>query len=211
MAANLASSLDVPTIHRQYDWKVDTEQVEIDNRLGERIAKGDELAFSAFHRRWWGYALNYVKGRMYYHDHHDSEEVTSDIFQSIWELTTEGEWEYGAYVQFFHAILKRRAAWRSANLTRRRRCRIVRENEWFYTTSRASDMEREVENDTLSDAISEALLMLTPKQRLAFILHYREGYTQSETGRILGLKPRMAQKHLQNVRDRLREMLADWR
>jgi len=54
-----------------------------------------------------------------------------------------------------------------------------------------------------------ALEQLSPKQRAAAVLHFRDGYTLSETADIIGSTTAAVGVHLNRARKRLRDLLGD--
>ena len=54
----------------------------------------------------------------------------------------------------------------------------------------------------------EAILSLPANQRAAVHLHYYEGYTSEEIGRILGQRPGTVRSHLNRAREALRRYLS---
>jgi RNA polymerase sigma factor (sigma-70 family) len=54
-----------------------------------------------------------------------------------------------------------------------------------------------------------ALPRLTPKQRIAIVLHYHVGYSLKEVAKITGSTPSAVGVHLHRGRKRLRELLGD--
>ena len=63
--------------------------------------------------------------------------------------------------------------------------------------------------DTDSRELVEAILALPANQRAAVHLHYYEGYTSEEIGRILGQRPGTVRSHLSRARDALRRYLTN--
>ena len=57
--------------------------------------------------------------------------------------------------------------------------------------------------------LMEAILALPASQRAAVHLHYYEGYTSEEIGRILGQRPGTVRSHLSRARDALRRYLSE--
>jgi len=54
-----------------------------------------------------------------------------------------------------------------------------------------------------------ALAMLSPKQRAAAVLHFRDGYTLAEVAELIGSTPSAVGVHLHRARKRLHELLGD--
>ncbi len=59
-------------------------------------------------------------------------------------------------------------------------------------------------------AISDALVQLPERQRLAFILHHYDGYTFNEIGSIMGITTGAAKAHHYHAIRKLRKLLKDW-
>jgi RNA polymerase sigma-70 factor, ECF subfamily len=57
--------------------------------------------------------------------------------------------------------------------------------------------------------LATALAELSPKQRAAALLHFRDGYTLSETAEIIGSTASAVGVHLHRARKRLRQRLGD--
>ena len=57
--------------------------------------------------------------------------------------------------------------------------------------------------------LAAALAELSPKQRAAAVLHFRDGYTLSETAEIIGSTTAAVGVHLNRARKRLRNLLGD--
>ena len=62
--------------------------------------------------------------------------------------------------------------------------------------------------DPLSE-LAAALAQLSPKQRAAAVLHYRDGYTAAEVADIIGSTTSAVGVHLHRARARLRDLLGD--
>jgi RNA polymerase sigma-70 factor (ECF subfamily) len=55
--------------------------------------------------------------------------------------------------------------------------------------------------------LMHALAKLSPKQRAAAVLHFRDGYTMSEVAEIIGSTTAAVGVHLHRARRRLRQLL----
>ena len=62
--------------------------------------------------------------------------------------------------------------------------------------------------DPLSE-LAAALAQLSPKQRAAAVLHYRDGYTAAEVADIIGSTTSAVGVHLHRAKARLRDLLGD--
>jgi RNA polymerase sigma-70 factor (ECF subfamily) len=57
--------------------------------------------------------------------------------------------------------------------------------------------------------LADALAQLSPRQRAAAVLHFRDGFTQSEIAELIGSTTSAVGVHLYRARARLRELLGD--
>jgi RNA polymerase sigma-70 factor (ECF subfamily) len=57
--------------------------------------------------------------------------------------------------------------------------------------------------------LADALAELSPKQRAAAVLHFRDGYTAAEVAEIIGSTTSAVGVHLHRAKARLRELLGD--
>jgi len=70
-------------------------------------------------------------------------------------------------------------------------------------------IERSYELPEAARELADALAQLSPKQRAAAVLHFRDGYTLAETARIIGSSPAAVGVHLHRAKARLRSILGD--
>jgi RNA polymerase sigma-70 factor (ECF subfamily) len=60
------------------------------------------------------------------------------------------------------------------------------------------------------DDLERAIALLSPRERAAVVLHYIEGYTQAETGKLMGVAEGTIKSLVHRARARLREQLEEW-
>lgn len=202
----------IPTGHGYgYDSDTDHTQIKIDDELGRGIAEGNEQAMEAFHRRWWRYTLNYVKGRVW--NFQDAEEIASDVFQSLWTATRAGRWRYGMFVRFFYGVLRRQVQFSNhqrAAIREQRRCEIYADMMNIGETPASSNPERTTMSKAFEDAFLEALLGLKPKPRMAFRLVHLDGYRRVDAAHIMGTRQAHMYQLLQKACQHLQKSLAGW-
>jgi RNA polymerase sigma-70 factor (ECF subfamily) len=75
--------------------------------------------------------------------------------------------------------------------------------------NRSSIVETSYEMPEPAYELVAALSKLSPKQRAAAILHFRDRYTAAEIAGLIGSTPSAVGVHLQRARARLRELLGD--
>ena len=203
---------------RGYDFNNDIDEIAIDNILGERMAAGDEQAFNLFAYRWRHYILNYVNRRIFNnYDPEDAAEITNDILHVVWTDTRAGCWQRGHFVWFFSNRLSVHTRWKLQRIGRKRR-RILRESEAFYEYNdrrvRQPSAVAETQRAMFEDDLSDALLELTPKERLAFMLVFVEGYTRTDIAKrkmIGDISRNTVSRYLDKACEHLQELLGDWR
>jgi len=70
-------------------------------------------------------------------------------------------------------------------------------------------VERSYEMPEPAAELVAALRRLSPKQRAAAVLHFRDGYTLAEVAEIIGSTPSAVGVHLNRARKRLRDLMGD--
>ena len=207
----MISDLSDMKISAGYDYcfRTEPEQAAIDNRLGEGIAAGDEQALGLFVNRWQKYTVS--RARRVSYNHHDAEEIANVIFLNLWKSTRAGKWQYGEFLKFFYCVMRYALMQAGQKMKRsRERDMLMREAEAEYLLEeRTSNLEEEVAADQFQESLEEALFELTFQQRITFILHYMEGYSLSETCRILNKSESTVTYHLQRARLQLQDTLKD--
>jgi RNA polymerase sigma-70 factor (ECF subfamily) len=141
---------------------------------------------------------------------HVYEEHGGKLWRALFLYTRDREVANDAVAEAFAQALRRgeelrspeRWIWRSAfriaagELSRRRR-----ENDQML------DMSYEVPEETAELLL--ALPRLTPKQRVAIVLHYYCDYSLQEVAKVMGSTPSAVGVHLYRGRKRLRKLLGD--
>ena len=180
------------------------------NTLAERMQAGDETAFEVFCHRWQGYISYRVSEKI--RNREDAEEITNGTLLKIWELTQRGYWDGSFdFVYFVLGIIKREIKWQRNKLCRRD-TKAQRSSEAYeYTPATVLVCESPTHYNELDAAVDAALLKLTERQRLAFILRYREGYKLREIGRILKAGRGGVHYYIKCARRNLQKLLADFK
>ncbi len=180
--------------------------------LGKRIAAGDETAFSEFYHHWRGYVLYRVREAIS-GNREDTEEIAADVFANLWRLTTDGKHWTGAagdcdYARFALGIIRIEIVYARSRLRKisEREAKIKAASYQVHYQSAKVDVGDEVVKGEFDAALDASLLKLTSRQRLAFLLRHREGYTLKRTSKIL--KVGCAHEHVATACRYLRRYLA---
>jgi RNA polymerase sigma-70 factor (ECF subfamily) len=133
-----------------------------------------------------------------------AEDVTQDAFVRAWRALPRFR-EEAKLETWFYRILVRRAA-------DHRRWRGVRERWASGADAEAAPARPQAPGDpALRRRIAAALDRLTRRQRECFVLIHLEGFTITETARLLGKPTGTVKSHLHRALAKLRLALADLR
>lgn len=155
--------------------------------LLQRIATGDETAFTTVFNHWHQQLGDYVfrlTGSVSF-----AEEIVQEAFVTLWtkrELLKEVD-NIGAYI---YRLCKNRTLNQLRNLARER----LRNASWVNITEQSSggpDLE------PFFQLIEEAVTKLPPQQQKAWILNRREGLMYEEVARQMQLSRETVKRHIQ--------------
>lgn len=164
---------------------MDTEKNDLEQRI--------QRLYRDHHRRVYCLALRLVSG-----DEVAAGEITQEVFVRAWRGLNGFRGE-AAVTTWLHKIAVRAAHtyWR-AEEQRRARFEI--------------DLNRRAASSlpNTDDHLERAIALLPARERAAVVLHYIEGYTQAETGQIMGVAEGTIKSLVHRARTRLREQLEKW-
>lgn len=192
--------------------------VEQTNTELARIAQsGDSCAFDILFQRNRGWV--YRRARRMFRSHEDAEDAVNDVFLKAWRKLGKWKGEGTTFEAWFGALCSntlidihrgRRAAKNQVH-------RLATESELNFLERHADFAEADPLTSLVSEElmlqIEDALLTMpvsSSRQRLAWILHYLEGYPYREVARILKVSPSTARAHGHRCNQKLRRSLQQW-
>ncbi len=173
-----------------------------DGDLIHRLRLGDESAFDAIFRRWYGPLVQLAERML--NDRGSAEETVQDVMLELWRrrdtLTITGSPQ--AYL--FQST-------RNRSLNRLRRIRVERREEFdtdALPTRRGADTgtyESEIDR-----ALREAIDSLPPRCREVFELNRMQGLKYAEVAEVLGVSVKAVEAQMGKALRALREKMAPW-
>jgi RNA polymerase sigma-70 factor (ECF subfamily) len=169
--------------------------------LVERLSGGDETALVDLYDRYAGFVYGLAVRTLV--DRQAAEDLTQDVFVSLWEHPDRIESGRGTLRGFLGTLTHRRAvdAVRREEARRRREARVARQDGDVPDVSEAV-----LRSDTTSK-VRTALETLPEAQRRALELAYFHGYTYRQVADALGIPEGTAKSRLRLALARIAESL----
>jgi RNA polymerase sigma-70 factor (ECF subfamily) len=169
--------------------------------LVERLTDGDETALVDLYDRYAGFV--YALAMRTLVDRQAAEDVTQDVFVSLWEHPEWIESGRGTLRGFLGTLTHRRAvdAVRREEARRRRESRVAREEGDVPDLAEAA-----LRSDT-TGKVRTALELLPDAQREALELAYFHGYTYRQVAIVLGIPEGTAKSRLRLALARIAQSL----
>jgi RNA polymerase sigma-70 factor (ECF subfamily) len=168
--------------------------------LIHRCQQGELAAFTElfrhFEARVYRLALTILR------DEHDAEDALQDVFLRVFKQIRSYQGA-SAFETWLTAILVNTCRDR----LRRRKVRFAISLDWLRDRSSDHDVARIVNQRQQQRQLWSMVDRLEEKYRLPVILHYHEGFSCDEVGRILDLPTRTIYSRLNTARVQLRRML----
>jgi len=177
---------------------------EPDKALVERCRNGDRAAFTIMVTRYQRPIYNAAFRVL------GNAEDASDVTQIVFLKISERLHEYDSQYKFFSWIY-RIAINESINLRRRSRREQPLDDEVDLEGPAADRPESQYENGQLSERIQRALMSMKADDRIVLTLRHFSDCSYREIGQILELEEKTVKSRLFEARQRLGELLKDFR
>jgi RNA polymerase sigma-70 factor (ECF subfamily) len=169
--------------------------------LVERLSDGDETALVDLYDRYSGFVYGLARRTLI--DRQAAEDVTQDVFVSLWEHPERIDSGRGTLRGFLGTLTHRRAveAIRREEARRRREARVARKE------GDVPDLVEAVLRSDSADRVHTALEVLPEEQRQALELAYFHGHTYRQVAIVLGIPEGTAKSRLRMALARIAESL----
>src|SRR5262245_24697145 len=169
--------------------------------LVERLSTGDETALADLYDRYAGFV--YALALRTLADRHAAEDVTQEVFVSLWEHPERIQPGRGTLRGFLGTLTHRRAV----DIIRREEARKRREERAGPEAAPPPDMAESVIRSDTSGRVRQALERLPEAQRRALELAYFHGHTYRQVAVALGIPEGTAKSRLRLALARIAEIL----
>lgn len=173
------------------------------DELMERVARGDQQAFSALYDVVAGPVLGVVRSLL--RDHAQSEEVTQEVLVEVWRTAARYRQDRGTAMNWVLTLAHRRAVDRvrsvEASVAREQKAALLARTPEF------DEVTEQVEARLEREQVRRCLRTLTELQRQAVTLAYYRGLTYREVAELLALPLGTVKTRLRDGLIRLRDCL----
>jgi len=172
-----------------------------DEKLVEKIAEGDEIAFQILIKRHESMALNIAY--RFIGNTHDAQDIAQEAFLRLFKNAQYYTPTAKVKTWFFRII---------ANLCIDflRKKKPLYYSELFDVPSEAAAPDIEAENAERQRIVQGAIQALPPNQRLALIFHHYEGFKYKEIAEMMGCSVKAVESLLVRANQNLRERLSKY-
>lgn len=172
-----------------------------DRLLAGRLRTGDDTALGELYDLHAGFvhglALRVIG------DKQAAEDVTQDVFVSLWQTPDRFDPERGSLRAFLGTLAHRR----SVDYIRREEARRRRETRTSNEPAVVSGVDESVLSSLSSSVVRDAVATLPPAQREALELAYFRGHTYRQVAEVLGIPEGTAKSRLRLALSRIAEAL----
>lgn len=178
--------------------------LDIEKELILKLMKGDKIAFS--------HLFSFYKSQVLYYcvhfvrDKEIAEDITQDIFLTIWEKKEELRVE-SSFSAFLYTIARNRIYDMFRSLSTRS---VLYEKLMEQAIDYVDDVEKSLEEKNLRELIAQAMEQLSPRQREIFELSRSKGLSHKEIAEQLGLSVFTVQDHIKHALEKIRTYLASF-
>jgi RNA polymerase sigma factor (sigma-70 family) len=169
--------------------------------LVERLSSGDETALVELYDRYAGFVFGLAVRTLV--DRQIAEEVTQEVFVSLWEHPKQIEPGRGTLRGFLGTLTHRRAV----DAVRREEARRRREVRVAWHEGSVPDVADVVLRSDTTGRVRTAVEVLPDAQRQALELAYFGGYTYRQVAEVLGIPEGTAKSRLRLALTRIAEHL----
>lgn len=164
-----------------------------ENTLIEKVAKGDQRAFTFLFRKHHGivyrFALKLTRSETL------AEEIVQDIFMKIWLKRTEL-----SEIENFGAFLNRMTRNHAYNLLKRLTMEaIVNKNLKAEFTESTENTQESIDYNASAEILKKAVGLLSPQQKLVYTLCHVEGLKYEEAAKKLNISAGTVHSHMKQA------------
>jgi len=174
-----------------------------DIKLIQNLIKGDALSFDdifyRYNRRVYLFSVRYLRNKQ------DAEGVVQEVFYNLWkdriklkEVKNLDAWIFKVCFNIIRKRFRQMAE-------ERQHLKIFRE----IADPTESEVDSELEYENLLDNAEKILEKLSERQRTIFLLSKKDGFSNSEIARKLGVTKKTVENHLTNAKTFIRKTLVD--
>jgi RNA polymerase sigma factor (sigma-70 family) len=169
--------------------------------LARRLCAGDEMALAELYDDYGGFV--YGLALRVIGDKQAAEDVTQDVFVTIWENPTRFDPERGTMRGFLGTMAHRRAV----DVIRREEARRKRETKTSLEPKVEPDLAENALRAATCQLVREAVALLPAAQRQALELAYFQGHTYRQVAELLGIPEGTAKSRLRLALQRIAELI----
>lgn len=170
---------------------------EAEQYLLDQLVLGSHDAFEKLYRLHWVFVYNQAYKRL--RDQDDAENITQDIFTTVWENRAK------APIQNFRAYLFVLTKNKTLNFIVKNKPTLITGYE--ESISNDSSPLKELLTKEAYHNLNEKILSLPPQQRTAFAMRYEENRSTDEIATIMGLSVKTVRNHLGKAISTIRSIL----
>ncbi len=162
------------------------------------MARGDEKAFEALFRDWYGLLVIYA--HRFLRDKMEAESVVQTVFINLWEKRK------ALKIKEVKSYLKVAVRNRCINQLNRRKHHQSLDERWDLA---ADDSDDELPNRPLLEKINRAIDRMPPQRQKIFKMGRFEGFKYKEIAAILDISQKTVETQMSKALKYLRELFAD--
>jgi RNA polymerase sigma-70 factor (ECF subfamily) len=172
-----------------------------DNKLVERLKKGDVEAFDQLYFKYSGKL--YVFGLKYLRSKEEAEELVQSVFLKLWEnyknLIQESSFKSYLFTIAYHDICR---LFRKRNF----RQKFI-EDSLYHSSESSSEIEEAIDYNSVLDHIEQIISKLPERQRTIFLKSRQEGKSTKEIAKEIGLSPGTVDNYISDALKFIRKKL----